>query len=51
MELNEVVHEFTWKKNGLRTQSQNISDEKQEMRSAFCIDIKIIKLIKTVLLA
>ena len=28
MELDEVVHEFTWKKNELRTQSQNIPDEK-----------------------
>lgn len=42
-ELDRVTHECMWKKKGLRAQSQNIPDEKQEMRSAFSTEIKIIK--------
>lgn len=44
VEFDQVIHECVWKKKGLRTQSQNIPDEKQEIRSAFSTDIKIIKL-------
>lgn len=44
VELDEVIHECIWKKKGLRTQSQNNLDEKQEMTWAFYTDRKVTKL-------